>query len=115
MKRSFRRGAHFAKKSHIPSTALFETRLYKRFTHIGAKRRMKWMRNPQNPLEYIRSTSYDWGNFLSYAGKANRVMRSINQDDSILKQCKKIWGNFHKIKKETYKEIAKEIIRKQKI
>jgi len=115
MKRSFRRGAHFAKKSHIPSTALFETRLYKRFTHIGAKRRMKWIKNPQNPLEYIRSTSYDWGNFLSYAGKANRVMRPINQDDSILEQCKKVWGNFHKVKKETYREIAQEIIRKQKI
>lgn len=76
---------------------------------------MKWIKNPQNPLEYIRSTSYDWGNFLSYAEKANRVMKSINQDDSILEQCKKVWNNFHKIKKETYAEIAKKIIQKQKI
>lgn len=101
MKRSFRRGAHFAKKAHIPSNSLFETRLYKRFTHIGAKRRLKWLVDPQRPDSYIRSTQQDWGNFLSYLNKANSVMKNINGDDTISKQHRKTWKKFHDVKKIT--------------
>lgn len=115
MKRSFRRGAHFAKKAHIPSNSLFETRLYKRFTHIGAKRRLKWIKNPNNSTEYIRSTSYDWGNFISYIEKANQIMKIINKDDSISQQYKKIWKKFHDVKKDTYRELAKNVVEKKKI
>ena len=43
MKHSFKRGIYFAKQAHIPSNSLFEGRLYKLFTHIGAKRRLKWL------------------------------------------------------------------------
>ncbi|WP_343604812.1 reverse transcriptase domain-containing protein [Fluviicola sp.] len=107
MKRSFRRGAHFAKKSHIPSNSLFETRLYKRFTHLGAKRRLKWLVDPKRPDSYIRSTQQDWGNFLSYLNKANSVMKSINGDDTIAKQHRKTWRKFHEVKKKTYMEINK--------
>jgi len=78
MKRSFRRGAHFAKAAHIPSDSLFETRLYKRFTHIGAKRRLKWLPDTNAPSGYSRSTQVDWGNFISYLNKANHIMKEIN-------------------------------------
>lgn len=113
MKRSFRRGAHFAKKAHIPSNALFETRLYKRFTHVGAKRRLKWIKNPNNSAEYVRSTSYEWGNFISYIEKANSVMKEINKDDSISQQYKKVWKKFHQVKKETYRKLATKIVKKK--
>lgn len=107
MKRSFRRGAHFAKKAHIPSNSLFETRLYKRFTHIGSKRRLKWTSDISSPTGYKRSTQYDWGNFISYANKANSAMRNLNLDDSIARQYRKVWNKFHKIKKSTYDKLAK--------
>ena len=106
MKRSFRRGVHFAKKAHIPSNSLFEGRLYKRFTHVGARRRLKWVADVDSPTGYRRTTMYDWGNFISYLNKANAVMMDINQGDSIAKQSRKVWNKFHKLKKKAYKEIA---------
>lgn len=107
MKRSFRRGAHFAKKAHIPSDSLFETRLYKRFTHLGSKRQLRWLPDSESPTGYTRSTQFDWGNFISYLNKANLVMREINGDDTIEKQYRKVWGKFHDIKEQTYREIGK--------
>ena len=80
MKRSFRRGAHFAKEAHIPSDSLFEARLYKRFTHVGSKRRLKWLPDPGSPTGYSRSVQYDWGNYISYLDKANAVMKEIDRD-----------------------------------
>lgn len=106
MKRSFRRGAHFAKKAHIPSDSLFETRLYKRFTHLGSKRRLKWLPDENSPTGYSPSKHYDWGNFISYLNKANYVMKEINEDDSINQQYSKVWNKFHKIKKSTYQELG---------
>lgn len=107
MKRSFKRGAHFAKKAHIPSDSLFETRLYKRFTHIGSKRRLKWLPDPGSPTGYNRSAKYDWGNFISYLNKANDVMKAINGDNTIANQYRKVWNKFHEIKKVTYEKISK--------
>lgn len=107
MKRSFRRGAHFAKKAHIPSNSLFETRLYKRFTHVGSKRRLKWLPDSESPTGYSPSTQQDWGNFISYLDKANFVMKEINGDDTIKNQYSKVWNKFHEIKEQTYREIDK--------
>ena len=90
---------------YIPSDALFETRLYKRFTHIGSKRRLKWLPDPGSPTGYSRSTQYDWGNFISYLNKANLVMKEINGDNTIINQYRKVWNNFHEIKKQTYETI----------
>ncbi len=106
MKRSFRRGAHFAKEAHIPSDSLFEARLYKRFTHVGSKRRLKWLPDPGSPTGYSRSVQYDWGNYISYLNKANSVMKEINGDDTIKNQYRKVWRNFHEIMKQTYMEIV---------
>lgn len=107
MKRSFRRGIHFAKKAHIPSNSLFEGRLYKRFTHVGAKRRLKWIADSTSPTGYKRTTIYDWGNFISYLNKANSVMFKINKDNNIAKQYRKVWNKFHILKKQAYKVIKK--------
>jgi len=107
MKRSFRRGAFFAKQAHTPSNALFEKRLYKRFTHVGSKRRLKWLPDPSSPTGYNRSEQYDWGNFISYLNKANTIMNGINKDDTIAKQYRKIWRKFHVLKTQTYDDIKK--------
>lgn len=106
MKRSFRRGVHFAKAAHIPSNSLFETRLYKRFTHIGSKRRLRWLPDKYSPTGYSRTTQNDWGNFISYLNKANFVMKEINKDDTIANQYSKVWSKFHEVKKLAYKEIS---------
>lgn len=106
MKRSFRRGAHFAKKAHIPSSSLFEARLYKRYTHLGAKRRLKWLPDPESPTGYSRSTQQNWGNFISYLDKANFVMKEINGDDTIADQYSKVWNKFHEVKTHVYREIS---------
>lgn len=97
--------AHFAKADHIRSDFLFETRLYKRFTHLGAKRRLKWLPDASSPSGYSPSTQTDWGNFISYLNKANFVMGEINKDNTIANQYKKVWNNFHEIKKATNKDI----------
>lgn len=107
MKHAFRRGAFFAKKPHIPSDKLFEGRLYKRFTHLGAKRRLKWKADSSSPSGFKRTTRYDWGNFISYLRKADNVMADINHDKSISAQGRKIWPKFHQLKKQTYEDIAK--------
>ncbi|MRJ11316.1 hypothetical protein EDL98_09570 [Ornithobacterium rhinotracheale] len=105
MKRSFKRGAHFAKKAHIPSDSLFETRLYKRFTHLGSKRHLKFRTNKKKS----RLKRHNRRNFISYLNKANHVMKSINEDDTILRQYRKVWNNFHDIKKHTYQQISKDL------
>lgn len=113
MKHSFKRGAHFAKQNNSYSGKLFEHRLYKRYTYIGSKRRLIWKPNKNNPSEYVCTKTYDWGNLISYIYKANKIMLPINNDDSILRQIRKIWENFHKIKKNTYEEINKSLKKQQ--
>ena len=107
MKRAFKRGAFFAKKPHIPSNKLFEGRLYKRFTHLGAKRRLKWKPDSSSPSGFKRTTKYDWGNFISYLRKADNVMADINHNKSISAQGRKIWPKFHRLKKQAYEDIDK--------
>lgn len=107
IKRSFRRAVHFAKKAHIPSDSMFEARLYKRFTHLGSKRRRRYFPDNSSPTGYRESKEYDWGNFISYLNKANSVMKAINGDDTIKNQYRKVWNKFHDIKKSSYNEIGK--------
>ena len=100
MKRAFRRGAHFAKNPKSKSHNLYEWRLYKKFTHLGAHRRLIHDKNGK-----VIGKGHEWGNFISYLNKANEVMYSINKDDSIKRQYRKVWNNFSKIKKQTYLDI----------
>ena len=107
MKRSFRRAVHFAKQAHIPSNSMFEARLYKRFTHLGSKRRRRYVADPSSPTGFKESKEYDWGNFISYLNKANSVMKSINGDDTIKNQYRKVWNKFHEVKRASENEIGK--------
>ena len=105
MKKAFRRGAHFAKATHIPSNSLFESKLYNRYTHYGSKRRLLWVKDLTSPTGYKKSTQQHWGNYISYLNKANEVMKPINQNDSISRQHRKFWNKFHEIKQKTYRSI----------
>ncbi|WP_196893984.1 reverse transcriptase domain-containing protein [Aureivirga marina] len=105
MNRSFKRGTYFAKKNNSTSEFLYETRLYKKYTHVGSKRKMKWIKVPNTEKKYIKSNYYDWGNFLSYIHKADNIMSEINKDNSIKKQYSNVWKNFHKLKIKAYEEI----------
>ena len=66
---------------------------------------MKWLPDENSPTGYSPSKQFDWGNFISYLNKANHVMREINQDDTIIRQYRKVWNKFHDVKKATYEEI----------
>lgn len=92
MKYSFKRGIYFAKQAHIPSNSLFEGRLYKRFTHIGTKRRLKWLPDVTSFTGYRQTTIYDWGNFITYLNKAQEafdkyIKRETDLADFIKKVC----------------------------
>lgn len=109
MKRAFRRGVHFASKPENKSHNLFEERLYKRFSYKGAKRRLIWKPDPSSKTGYSPSREQYWGNYISYLEKANKVMKPINQDDTIKNQYSNFWPNFIKEMKKAYSEIGEKV------
>jgi len=105
MKRSVNRGFFYATSSENNKYygELFKNRLYKKFTHIGAGRKRKWLLN-KTLNRYEPSDFYDWGNFLTYSYKAAKIMES----ETIRKQIKGSWKLLHelmKIKKTTYNRV----------
>ena len=99
MIRSIKRGKFYASKSHHKSKGLFKSRLFKRFTIIGGKRKLKRIPDPDNPGKFKKDPlkRYDWGNYFSYLLKANEAMKSLNNNEDVIKrQSRKIESNFHK-------------------
>lgn len=93
MKRSVRRAKHFSSKRYTPNKGiLFKRRLFKKFSYKGAKRTRKFIWNEEDN-KFIKSDSYNWGNFLSYAYKASYVM--VN--NKIKQQTKKHWNILNKL------------------
>jgi len=97
MKRSFKKSASLALNSKNPDKSLFKSRLYKRFTHRGAKRKMIFRPSKTNPAVYEKSKEFYWGNYLSYIYKANETMKTLNTTDVIKKQSRRLWKNFNKL------------------
>lgn len=88
MKRSVRRARHFAKQIFNSNRGIvFKRRIFKKFSYKGAKRTRKHIWD-ENKKKFIKSDSYNWGNFLSYAYKASRVM--VN--NKIKQQTKRHWN-----------------------
>lgn len=100
MKRSITRGAYYASRSTNPDRTLYKTRLYKRFTTRGAKRRLIWKPDPHNPGKFIKTNQQDWGNYFSYINKADNAFYNINGKPVIKRQGRKIWNKFHQEIKE---------------
>lgn len=95
MKRTIKRGKHFSEKPlNKYSGELFKARLLKRFSYKGAERRNKYIWNPSK--SYFEITQhFDWGNFISYAKKAEK----INFPNKIKSQTKKHWNKLEKLLK----------------
>lgn len=95
MKSTFKKSASLANYSKNPSKSLFKSRLYKRFTHRGAKRRIIYRPSKEDKTVYEKTNEYYWGNYLSYINKANDSMKSINGDDFVKRQSRKFWKKFN--------------------
>lgn len=87
MKRSIRRAKHFANSKFSKHNGLFKRRILKKFSYKGAKRTRKYKWN-ESEKKFIKTDSYNWGNFLSYAYKASNIIVS----NKIRKQTKRHWN-----------------------
>ena len=99
MKGAFNRSLGFALFGKNPDRRLFKSKLYKRFTYKGAKRKIKFRPSANNPKQYLRTKEYNWGNYLSYVNKADESMFSLNSGNCIKKQSRKAWARFDKLMK----------------
>lgn len=97
MIKSFKKSSSLAKNSKNPDKRIFKSKLYKKFTYIGSKRKLIYQPSKEDCYKYIKTKRYDWGNYLSYVKKADKVMYDLNNGNYIQKQTKKMWGNFHKL------------------
>ena len=99
MKRTFKKSTSLAIHSKNPDKSLFKSRLYKRFTHRGAKRKLIYRPSKADKTIYEKTNEYYWGNYLSYINKANDSMKSINGDNFVKRQSRKFWKKFNDLMK----------------
>lgn len=99
MIKSFKKSASFARNSKNPDKRIFKSKLFKRFTHKGAKRKLIYRPSKIENTKYVKSKEYNWGNYLSYVLKADITMKEINGSDLIKRQSRKLWRNFNKLLK----------------
>ncbi len=93
MKRSVRRAKHFSSRNYNPDKGIiFKRRIFKKFSYKGAKRNRKFIWNADEK-KFIKTDSYNWGNFLSYAYKASNIM--VN--NKIKQQTKRHWNILNKL------------------
>jgi len=94
MKRSIRRAKHFSNSKFSKHKGIFKRRIFKKFSYKGAKRTRKYHWD-KSKKAFLKTDSYNWGNFLSYAYKASKIMvnNKINQ------QTKRHWNILNKLLK----------------
>ena len=95
MKKGVRRSGFYSSKINNDTRGeIFRKRLYKRYSYIGAKRCIKYKRvrgttDQWQPDKY----AINWGNYITYAKNAHKIMGSYSKIDS---QIKNHWNNLHK-------------------
>lgn len=88
MMRGTRRAKHYSSKMYKGQVQpLFKSRLYKRYSHWGAKRKRIYVPDRLNLGKFTKTDRYNWGNFLSYAYKAEITFRN----GKIKNQVKRHW------------------------
>jgi hypothetical protein len=93
MKRTVRRAKHFSNCNFYPNKGIiFKKRLFKKFSYLGAKRYRKYIWS-DTEKKFIKSDSYNWGNFLSYAYKASNIM--VN--NKIKQQTRRHWNKLNNL------------------
>ncbi|MCB9245692.1 MAG: RNA-dependent DNA polymerase [Flavobacteriales bacterium] len=96
MKRTFARSSFYTFHNKTATKGqVFKTRLYKKFTFVGAERRRIYQRHPSKSDVFILSHKYDWGNFITYAKLAEKTII----DNKIGGQLKRHWRKFHELMK----------------
>jgi hypothetical protein len=99
MKSSFKKSTSLAIHSKNPDKSLFKSKLYKRFTYRGAKRKLIFRPSKADKKVYEKTNEYYWGNYLSYINKSNETMKSINGDNFVKRQSRKFWKRFDDLMK----------------
>jgi hypothetical protein len=95
MKRTIKRARHFSNQPNKKySGELFKARLLKRFSYKGSNRRNKYLWNASKSYFEV-SQHFDWGNFISYAKKAQK----IKFPNKIKSQSKRHWNKLEKLLK----------------
>lgn len=95
MKRAIRRAKHFANDPYSKNRGtIFKRRIFKKFSYKGAKRNRKYVWN-EKEKKFIKTDTYNWGNFLSYAYKASNIM--VN--NKIRQQTRRHWNILNKLLK----------------
>jgi hypothetical protein len=96
MSRSFARSRFYTYHNKTSTKGkVFKSRLYKKYTHIGAERRRIYQRHPNKSNVFILSHRYDWGNFITYA----RLAKKTIPDNKIGGQIRRHWKIFHRLMK----------------
>jgi len=99
MIKSFKKSASLARNSKNPDKMIFKSRLYKRFTYRGSKRKLIYRPSKKDKTKYVASKEYSWGNYLSYVYKSECTMKEINDSSYIKRQSRKMWKNFNRLMK----------------
>ncbi len=95
MKKGVQRSGFYSSKINNDTRGeIFRKRLYKRYSYIGAKRCIKYKR-VRGTTNQWQSDKYaiNWGNYITYAKNAHKIMGSYSKIDS---QIKNHWKNLHK-------------------
>lgn len=94
MKKAIYRAKLHSKRSKVGTKGeIFKSRLYKKFTVLGSQRRRIYVRDSKISNKFVLSHKYDWGNYLTYARLAARII----PDNKIEGQMKKHWSIFHSL------------------
>ena len=103
LKKSIMRGAFYSVYSNYKQDKgrVFRRRIYKRFSYLGAKRKIVWRYNKaQN--KWIKMYKHDWGNYIAYANMARYNMKH----NKIRSQISNHWRKLNSIIKETERKNA---------
>ncbi len=89
MKTGVKRCAYYTKHINNDTNGiLFKRRLYKRYSHMGAKRVRSYQGKKGNQK---KKTRYNWGNFITYAYLASNTL----DENKIRSQVKNHWKNLN--------------------
>lgn len=92
MKAGVRRRGYFKSRIRNKSRGeIFKRQLYKQYSYIGSNRSKKYQRVSGTTNEWRQTSSYNWGNFITYAKLASRTLNK-NKIDS---QIKNHWKNLN--------------------
>lgn len=93
MKRTIRRAKYYSTRRFSSTEGtIFKRRIFKQFSYKGAKRTRKYLWS-KDQNKFVKSESYNWGNFLSYAYKASNILI----ENKIKQQTKRHWYILNKL------------------